>query len=194
MARTVRILGCREIFHRFIFRIEELTLMFERFDGSLSEEVTRLVLDRGDSIALLLYDSSNQRLLLCEQFRAPTYQNGPGWLLELPAGMVEDGETAEDCARREGLEETGFRVQNLRRIARPYLSPGGSSERIHIFYSEVSFADREGKGGGVVAEQEDIRIVFLPVNEAFAMARQGQILDAKTLVAIQWLELERLRT
>jgi nudix-type nucleoside diphosphatase (YffH/AdpP family) len=193
MDRTFRILSRHEVFRRSIFRIEEVTLEFTRFDSSLSGEVTRLILDRGDSVALLLYDRSNEIVLLCEQFRAPTYRNGSGWLLELPAGMLESGESAEECARREAMEETGFSVQLLRRIGYPYLSPGGSSERIHIFYSEVSLKDRLGKGGGVVSEQEDIRIVGLPIDEAFAMVRDGQILDAKTLVALQWLELERLR-
>jgi ADP-ribose pyrophosphatase len=193
MDRSVRILGRREVFHRFIFRIEELKLEYTRFDGSPSGEVTRLVLDRGDSVALLLHDRVDQTILLCEQFRAPTYQNGPGWLLELPAGMLEQGETAEECARREGLEETGYAVLNLRSIACLYLSPGVSSERIHLFYSEVSSANRTGKGGGVVAEQEDIRLIGLPIDEALTMARKGQILDAKTLVALQWLELRDSR-
>jgi nudix-type nucleoside diphosphatase (YffH/AdpP family) len=82
------------------------------------------------------------------------------------------------------MEETGYSVQNLHRIAHPYLSPGGSSERIHIFYSEVSLADRVGEGGGLIAEHEDIRVIGLPIEEAFAMAGDRKIVDAKTLLAL----------
>ena len=92
------------------------------------------------------------------------------------------------------LEETGYALRGLVRIARVYLSPGGSSERVHIFYSEVLLGDRTGKGGGVVAEHEDIRLISLPINEAIAKAHDGHILDAKTLIALQWLELRNARS
>src|SRR5262249_49131404 len=147
MNRTVEIIQRREVFKKF-FRIEEVTLRHELFNGSMSPEITRLILDRGDSVALLLYDRENQLVILGEQFRLPTYDNGPGWLVEIPAGVLERGENAEDCARREAMEETGYSVKSLRPIARVYLSPGGSSERIHIFYGEVSIKDRTGSGGG----------------------------------------------
>jgi len=188
MTGTVRIIERHEVFKRF-FRIEEVTLQHELYNGSMGKEITRLILDRGDSVAMLLCDRENQLVLLCEQFRLPTYDKGPGWLIELPAGTLEKGEDAEDCARRETIEETGYTVRSLRRIACVYLSPGGSSERIHIFYGEVSTADRIGAGGGVVAEGEDIRLISMPVAEAIAKAGNGEIHDAKTLIGLQWLEL-----
>lgn len=193
MNRTVRIIERREIFHRYVFQIDEVRLQFERFDGSMSEPITRLVLNRGDSVAILLHDPKNQTILLCEQFRAPTYERGTGWLLELPAGILEPGESEEDCARRETVEETGYSLRSLDRIACVYLSPGGSSERIHIFHSEVATTDRIDKGGGVISESEDIRLVSLPQEEAIARARDGQIIDAKTLIALQWLDLANQR-
>lgn len=189
MNRTVEILQRREVFKKF-FRIEEVTLRHELYNGSMSAEMTRLILDRGDSVAMLLCDPEKQTVLLCEQFRVPTYDKGPGWLLELPAGTLEQGEDAEECARREAMEETGYSVKSFRRITSVYLSPGGSSERIHIFYGEVSMSDRLGAGGGVLAENEDIRLISMPVAEAIAKARDGQIQDAKTLIGLQWLELK----
>jgi ADP-ribose pyrophosphatase len=189
MGRTVRILQRREVFHRFVFRIEEVILQHERFDGSMSDDITRLVLDRGDSVAILLYDTENQLILLCEQFRFPTYDKGPGWMLELPAGILESGEDEEECARREAFEETGYSLGAVERIACVYLSPGGSSERVHIFYSPVSLADRVGGGEGLAAEMEDIKLVGVPREEAFAKMRDGKVLDAKTVIALQWLEL-----
>jgi len=189
MNRTVQILQRREVFKKF-FRIEEVTLRHELYNGSMSAEMTRLILDRGDSVAMVLCDPEKQVVLLCEQFRVPTYDKGPGWLLELPAGTLEQGEDAEECARREAMEETGYSVKSLRRIACPYLSPGGSSERIHIFYGEISMSDRVGAGGGVLEENEDIRLISMPMAEAIAKARDGQIQDAKTLIGLQWLELK----
>jgi nudix-type nucleoside diphosphatase (YffH/AdpP family) len=191
MNRPVQIIQRREVFRKF-FRIEEVTLRHELYDGSMGPEITRLILDRGDSVALLLCDRKNQLVLLCEQFRLPTYDNGPGWLVEIPAGMLEAGEDAEKCARREALEEIGYSVGSLRRIACVYLSPGGSSERIHIFYGEVSIKDRTGPGGGVVEESEDIRLISMPVGEAIAQAHNGKIQDAKTMIALQWLELRNM--
>ena len=193
MDKTFRILQRREVFHRFIFRIDEVTLEYERFDGLMSGPLTRLVLNRGDSVAILLHDTQNHSIVLCEQFRAPTTETGSGWLVELPAGILESGAKPEECARRETAEETGYTVHALDPIASVYLSPGGSSERVHIFRAEVSQADQLASGGGLASEQEDIRLISLPSHEAFAMARQGLILDAKTLIALQWLELRTSR-
>jgi len=193
MNRTVNILHREQVFKRFVFRIDELKLQHERFDGTMSAEITRLVLNRGDSVAMLLHDPAKNDLLLCEQFRAPTLDKDTGWLLELPAGVVEDGEDPEECARREAVEETGFSPRKLERIACVYLSPGGSSERIFVYYAEVALSDQIGAGGGLVEEGEDIGLIRMPVEEAIAKARAGEIQDAKTLIGIQWLELRGLK-
>src|SRR5438876_896918 len=87
MDRRVRILDRQEVFHRF-FRIDEVRLQYERFDGSMSAPVSRLIFQRGDSVAVLPHDPVKRSVLLCEQFRIPTYEHGLGWLLEIPAGIV----------------------------------------------------------------------------------------------------------
>ncbi len=189
MNRIVQILQRRDVFKNFL-RIQEVTFRHELFNGSMSAELTRLVLDRGNSVAMLLCDPDKKTILLCEQFRLPTYDQGPGWLLELPAGILEPDEKAEECARREAMEETGYSVKALRRIASVYLSPGGSSEQIHIFYGEVSMADRTGEGGGLLEEDEDIRLISMSMAEAIAKAESGEINDAKTLIGLQWLALK----
>jgi ADP-ribose pyrophosphatase len=192
MNRRVHLLDRRVVFDRsssqFVFRVDELRLQYERFDGSMSDAMSRLVFERGDSVAILPHDPVKRSVVLCEQFRVPTYDHGPGWLLEIPAGVLESGESAEACARREAEEETHYELRTLRPIARIYLSPGACSEQIHIFHAEVSMRDDAPTTGGVISEGENIRIVSVSVDEAIAKVRDGQILDAKTLIALQWLE------
>lgn len=158
----------------------------------MSPEITRLVFERGDSVAMLLHDPLEDTILLCEQFRAPTLAKGSGWIVEVPAGIVEASEEPEECARREAVEETGFSPRALKRIASVYPSPGGCSERIHLYYAEVTLKDRVADGGGLAVENEDIRLIHIPVQEAVAQATSGKIEDAKTLIAIQWLQLQRV--
>ena len=92
MNKTVEIVDRREIFRKYVFRIEEVRLRHERYDGDMSTEITRLHLDRGDSVAALVHDTRQECVVLAEQFRFPTYDKGPGWILELPAGIVEEGD------------------------------------------------------------------------------------------------------
>jgi ADP-ribose pyrophosphatase len=163
-------------------------LQHELFDGSMGPPITRLVLERGDSVAVLPHDPVHRVVLLCEQFRLPTVAHGPGWLLEIPAGILETGEDVEACARREMIEETGYSVDALDPIATVYLSPGGSSERIHIFRGSIALRVDAVGTAGIKSEGEDIRIIRMPVHEAIAKMRAGELLDAKTVIALQWLE------
>jgi ADP-ribose pyrophosphatase len=127
-------------------------------------------------------------ILLTRQFRYPTLEHGPGYLLELPAGVIEDGEDPQVAMRRELVEELGYEADQLVPISSFYVSPGGSSERVHLYYAEVSAADRVGDGGGVPAEGEMIEIVVVSVDELLSMVRDGTIADAKTIIGALWLE------
>ena len=193
MDKRVKIIQRETVFRRFIFRIDEVQLQHERFDGSMGSPIVRLVLERGDSVAILPHDPVNRVVLLCEQFRLPTIAHGSGWLMEIPAGILEAGEDAESCARRETIEETGYRVEALDPITTVYLSPGGSSERIHIFRGVIALRADVAETAGVESEGEDIRIIRMPVDEAIAKARSGEFVDAKTVIALQWLDLEMAR-
>jgi len=147
-------------------------------------------LHRGDAAAILLHDPSANLVLLCEQFRAPTLEHGSGWLVELPAGMVDDGETPLAGITRETLEETGQVVSNPHLISTVYASPGGSSERIHIFYDCVELQTDLPQFGGLESEDEDIRIMLMDVNEALDQLHKGEIADAKTVIALLWLNFQ----
>lgn len=185
--KRVEIQNQRVVFDN-VFKIEEATLRFERFNGQMSAPVRRLVFERGDSAAALLLNRDTQKVILIKQFRYPTYEKGPGWLSEVVAGVVDEGEQPEETIRREVREEVGYQVGDLQPIATFYVSPGGSSERVALYYAEVGDADRVDAGGGRAAEHEDIEQVELSLPELWTALQEGKIVDAKTLIAVQWLQ------
>ena len=170
-----------------LFKVDEAKVSFERFDGSMTPPVRRLVFERGDSVAAVVFDRDTEQLLLTEQFRFPTLEKGPGWLIEIIAGMIEAGEQPEDSLRREIEEELGYRPDRIEHITTFYVSPGGSSERIWVYYVEVEDAGRVSAGGGLAREHEDIRVISISPEEACAALKDGRIADAKTIVGLQWL-------
>ena len=185
--RKVVIVETKRILDDF-FKVEEARLRYEQFDGNMSPVVRRLNFERGDSVAALIFNPRTQHIVLVNQFKYPTYEKGPGWITEVVAGMIDRGETPETAARREIAEETGYAVTKLERIATFYVSPGGSSERITLYYVEIDDSAKTDCGGGVASEQEDIVTVELPFAEALSGVRSGSIVDAKTIVGILWLQ------
>jgi len=174
------------------YKIDRVRYRFERFDGSMSEPVTRLVFERGDSVCVLPYDRAKDAVLLIQQFRYPAYvRNGPGWLWEIIAGIQDKGRDRTAVAHAELLEEAGYQVDTLVPVASFYLSPGGSSERIYLYLAYVSPADRKAGGGGLAEENEDIAVSVVPFRQAMRMVEAGEIVDAKTIVALQWLALHK---
>ena len=190
MSKRVDILSKQQIFKKSIFAIDEVRFRHEKYDGSLSDELTRLTLERGDGVAAVVYDIDTENVIFTEQFRHATYEHGDGWLLEAPAGMFDGTEEAPDEAmRREILEEVGYEVEELRHITTFYLSPGGTSERIFLYYAAVSSTHKIGVGGGLIGEGEDIRAVEIPFRTAIKMLYAGEIKDAKTIIGLQWMQM-----
>lgn len=186
-----------------LFRVVRARLQHRRFDGRMSDPITRINFERGDSVGVLLYDATDDAVVLVRQFRYPVYASldpderaGDGarkaWLSEIVAGVKDEGRTVAEVAHKELLEEAGYEVLGgLQPIATIYPSPGGTSERIHLFLGEVDHRRRSGHGGGVAAEGEDIQIVVLPFRVAMGMVGRGEICDAKTVVALQHLALRK---
>ncbi len=188
----VEIIDEHEVFDRSIFTIREARLRFERYDGTMSREVVRLNLDRGDSVAALVHDTADDCFVFTEQFRYPAYSNrGPGWMIEIPAGMVDERESADEAARREIREEVGYGAVSLQPIGAFYVSPGGSSERVQLYYAVVDGGGRTAPGGGLAHEEEDIRVVRLTPQQSLEELEQGAVVDAKTIIALQWFKGDR---
>jgi len=177
-----------------VFKVEEAHLRHEKFNGEMSDIVRRISLERGDSVAVIILNLNTNKIILVSQFRYPSYKTGHGWLTEAIAGIVDTDETPEESARREVQEETGLSISKLEQISTFYPSPGGSSERIHLFYSEVSGENAKYKGtGGLISEGEDIKAEELSLEEALGKIKSGEIMDAKTIIGIYWLENQLLK-
>jgi len=185
MPRRVEIHSRKRVFDG-LFKLDEVQVSYERFDGAMSLTVNRLNLERGDSVAAVIFNTDSRKFVLVNQFRYSTYDKGPGWITETVAGMIDGDESPESAVKREVLEEAGFEVSALAHIATFYLSPGGSSERILLYYAEVDDASRTGEGGGVRSESENIAIVELSPEEARAGLATGEIMDAKTIIGLMW--------
>jgi len=179
--------------YRGYFRIEKFRLRHRRFDGTWSEAMEREVFTRSPAAGVLPYDPARDAVVLIEQFRVGAYAAGvEPWLIEVVAGIVEPGETPEEVAHREAVEEAGCQILALETIARVLPSPGGDSELIDLYCGRV---DSSGVGGlhGLDHEHEDIRAFVLPFAEALARVTKAEVTNANALIALQWLALNRDR-
>lgn len=177
--------------YKGFFRITRYTLRHALFRGGMSEDFTREVFVRGTAVAVLLYDPDQDKVVLVEQFRvgAMAADEQP-WMLEVVAGILDEGEEPEDVARREAHEEAGCTVKALVPITRFLPSAGGSNEVISLFCGQV---DSDGIGGvhGLAEENEDIRVLVTSADEAIAWLDTDRYRNAMTIIALSWLARKR---
>ena len=177
--------------YRGFFDLVRLKVRHTLFRGGWSRVLVRELFQRGDCVAVLPYDPDRDAVVLIEQFRVgPLKHDDPKWMLEIVAGAIEPGESPEAVAHRELAEECGCRALAMTRIARFYTSPGGSSERITLFWARID-SSRAGGIHGLVEEDEDIRVHVLPFREVYGKVESGEINSAVPIVALQWLALHR---
>ncbi|HIG91935.1 MAG TPA: NUDIX domain-containing protein [Methylococcaceae bacterium] len=181
----------QEYLYRGFLSLKRIRLQHTLFEGGWSDEIDRELIDRGDCVAVLLYDPDVDAVVLIEQFRvgALGHSKTP-WLLEIVAGVVESGESLEAVAYRETVEEAGCMIEELRYVCEYYSSPGALSERMTLFCGRV---DSSTVGGvhGVLAEHEDINVRVVPFEEAFELMTQGKLNSATPIIGLQWLALNR---
>jgi len=181
----------KEIVYQGFFRMEKYRLKHTMFGGGWSAEITRELFMRGSCVAVLLYDPDTDKVVLIEQFRTGAILNPDrAWLVEIVAGAIEEGESAEEVAYRESLEEAGCEIQQLMVINEFYTTPGAFSEWITLFCGKV---DSTHVGGihGLDHEDEDILVRTVDFDEAYLMLQNGEIESAIPIIAIQWLALNR---
>jgi nudix-type nucleoside diphosphatase (YffH/AdpP family) len=177
-----------ETLYRGWSALKKVVLDYRRNDGRW-ESQTREIVDHGDGAAVLPYDPDRGTVLLVRQFRYAAFDSGhPELLLEACAGL-RDGDQPEECARREAEEELGYRPTAFRLLSNPYMSPGSLTERVALFTARYTPADKVSGGGGRADETEDIEIVEMALEDAYAATQDGRIIDAKTIILIQHLML-----
>jgi nudix-type nucleoside diphosphatase (YffH/AdpP family) len=161
---------------------------YRRRDGAW-ERQSREVYDRGHGAAILPYDPARGTVLLVRQFRFPAWMTGHREpLLEACAGLL-DADDPVTCIRKETEEELGYRLGKVSLAFNPYMSPGSVSERLWCFTAEYAPQDRVSEGGGAASEGEDIEVLELTLEDAFAAIGDGRIIDAKTIMLVQHLVL-----
>ena len=172
--------------------LKKTTFDYRQRDGTWSRQ-NRETYDRGNGATILLYDSEAGTILLTRQFRLPAYANGhpDGMLVEAPAGLL-DGDDPAEAIRREAEEETGVRVGDVTRLFEVFMSPGSVTERVTFFAAPYSHVDRVSDGGGLPGDGEDIEVLELPLQKAFQMIDDGEIVDGKTIMLLQWAQINDL--
>jgi len=181
----------KEVMHAGFFRLNKYQVQHTLFSGGWSEVLTRELFERGNCVAVLLYDPKKDKVVIIEQFRlGPIDEPENAWMLEIVAGIIDAGETAEQVAYREAEEEAGCVVKKMHFINEFYTSPGGASEKISLFYGEVN-ADTIGGLHGLAHEHEDILVKTVDFDMAYQMIQDGRIESAIPIIAIQWLALNK---
>ena len=179
----------RETLYSGFFSMELYRFRHRLFNGEMSGEIRREIFERGHAAVLLPFDPVRDEVVLVEQIRIAAYDvSASPWLLEMVAGMIEEGESVEDVARREALEEAGLVVGRTKPVLSYLASPGGTSERLSIMVGEVDATTAEGIHG-LADENEDIRVHVVSREQAYQWVEEGKIDNAASVIALQWLQL-----
>ena len=164
---------------------------YRRDDGQW-QSLSRESYDIGDAMAVLPVDRAHGKVLLIRQFRWPVFESGHHQMLvEVVAGKL-DGDTPETCARREAMEEAGVTLGALALVSHTFISPGSVKERLSLFLAEYDSTQHREKGGGIVAEGEDIEVFEVTLDDGMAMIAKGEVIDAKTIILLQAAKLRGL--
>ena len=174
------------------YTLNKLTFEYQKEDGSW-ETQQREAYDRGNGAAILLYNEAKKTVVLTRQFRMPTYINGntDGMMIEVCAELL-DGDHPEDCIKKEVEEETGYKVDKVTKVFESYMSPGSVTEILYFFIGSYEDAIKTNNGGGAEDETENIEVLEYPIKTALNMIKSGEIKDAKTIMLLQYAQINTL--
>ena len=173
--------------------LERIDYDFKFKDGSW-KRLSRESYNRGNGTSILLYNKEKQTVILTKQFRMPAYVNdvNDGMSIEVCAGALDKNESPETCIIREVEEEVGYKVKSVKKVMESYMSPGAVTEKMHYFIAEYSEDMKINDGGGVESEDEEIEVLEIPFNKALEMVNTFKIKDAKTIVLLQYAQINNL--
>ena len=174
------------------YTLHEYTFEYRNRDGEWQEQ-KREAYDRGNGAAILLFNQAARTVVLTRQFRLPSFLNGnaDGMMVEVCAGLL-DGDSPLDCIIKEVEEESGYKIDDVKPVFDVYMSPGAVTEKIHFFIGEYTPAQKVGDGGGLASEQENIEVLEIGFDDAYAMINAGAIQDAKTILLLQYARLNNV--
>ena len=174
------------------YTLNKYTYEYQKEDGSWETQI-RETYDRGNGAAILLYNKGKGTVILTKQFRMPTYVNGnpSGMMIEVCAGVL-DGADPVDCIKKEVEEETGYQIDQVKKVFESYMSPGAVTEILHFFIGEYRAQMKVSDGGGADDEGENIEVLEIPFNAALEMITNGEIKDAKTIMLLQYANINNI--
>jgi len=174
------------------YTLHKFSFEYQKEDGTW-EVQEREAYDRGNGAVILLYNKSKKTVVLTRQFRMPTYVNGneDGLMIEACAGILEKG-NAEETIKMEVEEETGYKIEKVKKIFESYMSPGSVTEILYFFIGEYEAKMKVSEGGGAADETENIEVLEMSFQKAVQMIESGEIKDSKTIMLIQWAQLNKI--
>ena len=172
--------------------LDKVSFEFKTKNGEWQKQV-RESYNRGDGAAILLINTEEQKVVLTRQFRMPSYLNGneSGMMIEVCAGLLDKNDPIT-CIKNEVLEETGYKVDQIKKVFELYSTPGAVTEKIHYFIAEYNRSMKVNAGGGLENETEEIEVLELNFKEVLAMISAGKIKDAKTVILLQYAMINKL--
>ena len=182
-----------EILSNNWYTLRKATFDYQQKDGTWQTQ-SREVYDSGNGAAILLYNNQSKTVILTQQFRMPTYLNGNEtvMMIEVCAGLL-DADNPEDCIRKETQEETGYVITDVEKVFEVYMSPGSVTEILYFFVATYNKNQQITEGGGV-EDEEDIDVLELDFKQALGMIKTGAIKDAKTIMLLQYAQINQLIT
>jgi len=188
--KDLQVLDKKPLYKGF-FQCNKYTLKHRLFAGGWSPAIEREIFERGHAAAVLPYDIKNDSVVLIEQFRFGAIESEQSpWLLEIVAGIIEEGEQSVDVIQREALEEAGLTIQSTQFIMNSLLSPGACTEHVDIFIGSVDSSEAGGLHG-LEEEGEDIRVLVVPRETAYQWVLEGKINNSAAVIALLWLQLNK---
>ncbi|TWR31137.1 GDP-mannose pyrophosphatase NudK [Mucilaginibacter pallidiroseus] len=174
------------------YTLKKVSYEYTNTNGDV-ETHSREAYDRGNGAVILLYNTEIKTVVLTRQFRMPSYLNGnpDGYLIEACAGLL-DKDNPEDCIRKETEEETGYKISSVQKVFEVYMSPGSVTEILYFFTAEYNKDMKVSEGGGLAHEDENIEVLEMPFTAAFEMIKTGEIKDAKTIMLLQYAQINNL--
>jgi ADP-ribose pyrophosphatase len=181
----------RECLYKGYFSADKLQLRHKLYEGGWSKPLSRELFLRGHAVGILLYDIARDAVCMVEQFRVGAIESEQSpWLLELVAGVIDTDETPQAVAIREAWEEAHCTITEVIPMLKYWPSVGACTETMELF---CGLFDSVGVGGvhGLAEEGEDIRVVVISREEAYKYVKEGIINNAASIIALQWLELNK---